>query len=173
MVRRWMKYLGREEAIKLMMWNNSDPSFSLRFQLKLISLSFLFFIINLNGHVIISYKLLLAYYRANRGKGFTRAQLVSRLETLKVPLYFHKCHLFYIHVVLVKQIFSTKCTEFVKLQVPYELSPHLDDFVRIQTGMQVCSCKNNLCLINENLCRNEICLCDFCACDRVLYKMDY
>ncbi|XP_076954568.1 uncharacterized protein LOC143629090 [Bidens hawaiensis] len=70
MVRRWMKYLGREEAIKLMMWNNSDPSFSLR---------------------------------ANRGKGFTRSELVSRLETLKVP---------------------------------YELSPHLDDFVRIQTGMQ-------------------------------------
>lgn len=30
MVRRWTKYLGREEAIKLMMWNNSNPSFSLR-----------------------------------------------------------------------------------------------------------------------------------------------
>ncbi|KAI3695203.1 hypothetical protein L1987_78194 [Smallanthus sonchifolius] len=70
MVRRWIKYLGREEAIKLMIWNNSDPSFSLR---------------------------------ANRGKGFTRSKLVSRLETLKVP---------------------------------YELSPHLDDFIRISTGMQ-------------------------------------
>ncbi|KAL8208961.1 hypothetical protein R6Q57_008373 [Mikania cordata] len=70
MVRRWIKYLGREEAIKLMMWNNSDPSFSLR---------------------------------ANRGKSFTRSELVSRLETLKVP---------------------------------YELSPYLDDFVRISTGMQ-------------------------------------
>ncbi|PWA36304.1 NOL1/NOP2/sun family protein / antitermination NusB domain-containing protein [Artemisia annua] len=70
MVRRWIKYLGREEAVKLMNWNNSDPRFSLR---------------------------------ANRGKGFTRSELVSRLETLEVP---------------------------------YELSPHLDDFVRISTGMQ-------------------------------------
>ncbi|KAK9070638.1 hypothetical protein SSX86_011040 [Deinandra increscens subsp. villosa] len=70
MVRRWIKYLGREEAIKLMTWNNSDPRFSLR---------------------------------ANRGKGFTRSDLASRLVTLKVP---------------------------------YELSPHLDDFIRISTGMQ-------------------------------------
>ncbi|XP_031286323.1 uncharacterized protein LOC116145009 [Pistacia vera] len=30
MVRRWTKYRGQEEAIKLMVWNNSDPGFSLR-----------------------------------------------------------------------------------------------------------------------------------------------
>ncbi|XP_021771397.1 uncharacterized protein LOC110735516 [Chenopodium quinoa] len=30
MVRRWTKYLGQEAAIKLMTWNNTDPSFSLR-----------------------------------------------------------------------------------------------------------------------------------------------
>uniref|UniRef100_A0A1S4CNB4 Ribosomal RNA small subunit methyltransferase B n=1 Tax=Nicotiana tabacum TaxID=4097 RepID=A0A1S4CNB4_TOBAC len=30
MVRRWTKYFGRDEAIKLMTWNNSSPSFSLR-----------------------------------------------------------------------------------------------------------------------------------------------
>ncbi|XP_021842676.1 uncharacterized protein [Spinacia oleracea] len=30
MVRRWTKYLGQEAAIKLMIWNNTDPSFSLR-----------------------------------------------------------------------------------------------------------------------------------------------
>ncbi|XP_058112521.1 uncharacterized protein LOC131255736 isoform X2 [Magnolia sinica] len=30
MVRRWIKYLGFEEAMRLMNWNNSDPSFSLR-----------------------------------------------------------------------------------------------------------------------------------------------
>ncbi|GAV68829.1 NusB domain-containing protein/Nol1_Nop2_Fmu domain-containing protein [Cephalotus follicularis] len=30
MVRRWTRYFGQEEAIKLMMWNNRDPSFSLR-----------------------------------------------------------------------------------------------------------------------------------------------
>nr|GLL22509.1 uncharacterized protein LOC109187232 isoform X1 [Ipomoea trifida] len=30
MVRRWTKYFGLEEAIKLMVWNNNDPSFSLR-----------------------------------------------------------------------------------------------------------------------------------------------
>ncbi|KAL3643280.1 hypothetical protein CASFOL_014095 [Castilleja foliolosa] len=71
MVRRWTKYLGLEEATKLMVWNNSDPCFSLR---------------------------------ANTSKGFTRADLVTELEMLKVP---------------------------------YELSRHLDDFVRIQTGMQV------------------------------------
>ncbi|KAF8410874.1 hypothetical protein HHK36_003411 [Tetracentron sinense] len=70
MVRRWTKHLGQEEAVRLMMWNNSDPRFSLR---------------------------------ANKGKGFTRADLVMRLEMLKVP---------------------------------YELSSHLDDFVRIRTGMQ-------------------------------------
>ncbi|KAL9147191.1 hypothetical protein ABFS82_13G157600 [Erythranthe guttata] len=71
MVRRWISYIGYEEAIKLMTWNNTDPCFSIR---------------------------------ANIGKGFTRADLVTELETLKVP---------------------------------YELSEHLDDFVRIRTGMQV------------------------------------
>uniref|UniRef100_A0A2P2K2P6 SAM-dependent MTase RsmB/NOP-type domain-containing protein n=3 Tax=Rhizophora mucronata TaxID=61149 RepID=A0A2P2K2P6_RHIMU len=30
MVRRWTKYRGQEEAIRLMMWNNSEPTFSLR-----------------------------------------------------------------------------------------------------------------------------------------------
>lgn len=29
MVRRWIKFLGQEEAVRLMNWNNSDPSFSL------------------------------------------------------------------------------------------------------------------------------------------------
>ncbi|KAF9601625.1 hypothetical protein IFM89_021091 [Coptis chinensis] len=52
MVRRWIKYLGQEEAKRLMAWNNCDPSFSLR---------------------------------ANTAKGFSRADLVKRLETLKVP----------------------------------------------------------------------------------------
>ncbi|KDP39311.1 hypothetical protein JCGZ_01068 [Jatropha curcas] len=71
MVRRWTKYLGQEEAIRLMMWNNSDPSFSLR---------------------------------ANSGKGVTRDDLVMRLNSLKVP---------------------------------YELSLHLDHFVRIKIGLQI------------------------------------
>ncbi|XP_058112197.1 uncharacterized protein LOC131255476 isoform X11 [Magnolia sinica] len=70
MVRRWIKYLGVEEAMRLMIWNNSDPSFSLR---------------------------------ANGAKGFTRADLVERLTILKVP---------------------------------HEPSLHMDDFVRIKTGMQ-------------------------------------
>ncbi|CAB4281833.1 unnamed protein product [Prunus armeniaca] len=52
MVRRWTKHLGQEEAIRLMMWNNSDPSFSLR---------------------------------ANSGKGVSRADLVTKLDVLKVP----------------------------------------------------------------------------------------
>ncbi|KAI5674697.1 hypothetical protein M9H77_15061 [Catharanthus roseus] len=71
MVRRWIKYFGREEAISLMMWNNGDPIFSLR---------------------------------ANTGKGFTRADLVTELKRLKVP---------------------------------HDLSAHLDDFVRLKTGMQI------------------------------------
>ncbi|XP_075482480.1 uncharacterized protein LOC142522822 isoform X1 [Primulina tabacum] len=52
MVRRWMNYFGLEETIKLMIWNNSNPCFSIR---------------------------------ANTGKGFTRADLVTKLEELKVP----------------------------------------------------------------------------------------
>ncbi|KAI3990445.1 hypothetical protein MKX01_021380 [Papaver californicum] len=71
MVRRWIKHLGQDEAVKLMMWNNSSPSFSIR---------------------------------ANSAKGFTRADLVKRLK---------------------------------ELEVPHELSLHLDDFVRITTGMQI------------------------------------
>lgn len=39
MVRRWVKYLGLDEATKLMTWNNTDPGFSLRFYLQ----EFLFF----------------------------------------------------------------------------------------------------------------------------------
>ncbi|XP_073149600.1 uncharacterized protein [Henckelia pumila] len=70
MVRRWMNHFGLEEAIKLMIWNNCDPCFSIR---------------------------------ANTGKGFTRADLVTKLEELKVP---------------------------------YEISHHLDDFVRIRAGLQ-------------------------------------
>ncbi|XP_004491518.1 uncharacterized protein [Cicer arietinum] len=70
MVRRWTKYLGQEEAIKLMIWNNSEPSYSLR---------------------------------ANRAKGFSRDDLVTQLNVLKVP---------------------------------HQLSLHLDDFVRIKTGLQ-------------------------------------
>ncbi|CAN1334148.1 Probable ribosomal RNA small subunit methyltransferase B [Linum perenne] len=30
MVRRWTKYIGQEDTVKLLVWNNSDPSFSLR-----------------------------------------------------------------------------------------------------------------------------------------------
>ncbi|CAJ2633734.1 unnamed protein product [Trifolium pratense] len=69
-VRRWTKYLGQEETIKLMIWNNSEPSFSLR---------------------------------ANRAIGFSRDNLVTQLNELKVP---------------------------------HKLSLHLDDFVRIKTGLQ-------------------------------------
>ncbi|GMH25043.1 hypothetical protein Nepgr_026886 [Nepenthes gracilis] len=52
MVRRWTKHLGQEVAIQMMMWNNADPTFSLR---------------------------------ANVGKGFTRTDLITRLNMLKVP----------------------------------------------------------------------------------------
>ncbi|KAF5461205.1 hypothetical protein F2P56_021022 [Juglans regia] len=83
MVRRWTKYIGQEEAIRLMTWNNSDPSFSLR---------------------------------ANRGKGVSRADLVMKLNLLKVP---------------------------------HELSLHLDDFVRMKTGLQI--------VIQAGLLRDGLC----------------
>ncbi|XP_074292895.1 uncharacterized protein LOC141619778 isoform X1 [Silene latifolia] len=51
MVRRWTKYLGQEAAIKLMIWNNANPCFSLR---------------------------------ANIAKGFTRNDLIKKLDILKV-----------------------------------------------------------------------------------------
>ncbi|KAK4275305.1 hypothetical protein QN277_018412 [Acacia crassicarpa] len=70
MVRRWTRYLGQEEAIKLMIWNNSEPSFSLR---------------------------------ANHARGFSGADLVTQLNALKVP---------------------------------HKPSPHLDEFVRVKTGLQ-------------------------------------
>ncbi|XP_039795608.1 probable ribosomal RNA small subunit methyltransferase B [Panicum virgatum] len=51
MVRRWIRFHGKDEAIRLMNWNNSDPRFSLR---------------------------------VNTSKGYTRADLVKRLESLQV-----------------------------------------------------------------------------------------
>uniref|UniRef100_A0A803QCF7 16S rRNA (cytosine(967)-C(5))-methyltransferase n=1 Tax=Cannabis sativa TaxID=3483 RepID=A0A803QCF7_CANSA len=87
MVRRWTKYLGKDEAIKLMEWNNTDPSFSLR---------------------------------ANAGKGISRADLEEKLNSLKVP---------------------------------YELSLHLDDFVRMKTGLQIVIqaglLKDGLCAVQD------------------------
>uniref|UniRef100_A0A0E0M2H0 SAM-dependent MTase RsmB/NOP-type domain-containing protein n=1 Tax=Oryza punctata TaxID=4537 RepID=A0A0E0M2H0_ORYPU len=51
MVRRWIRFLGKEEALKLMNWNNSDPHFSIR---------------------------------VNTANGYTRADLIDRLESLQV-----------------------------------------------------------------------------------------
>ncbi|PUZ71168.1 hypothetical protein GQ55_2G292900 [Panicum hallii var. hallii] len=51
MVRRWIRFHGKDEARRLMNWNNSDPRFSLR---------------------------------VNTSKGYTRADLVKRLESLQV-----------------------------------------------------------------------------------------
>ncbi|EEC84757.1 hypothetical protein OsI_31764 [Oryza sativa Indica Group] len=51
MVRRWIRFLGKEEALKLMKWNNSDPHFSIR---------------------------------VNTANGYTRADLIDRLESLQV-----------------------------------------------------------------------------------------
>ncbi|XLS99921.1 hypothetical protein HN51_049273 [Arachis hypogaea] len=83
MVRRWTKYLGQEETIKLMKWNNSEPSFSLR---------------------------------ANQARGFSRDDLVMQLNALKVP---------------------------------YSVSPHLDEFVRVKTGLQT--------VIHAGLLRKGLC----------------
>ncbi|KAM0900408.1 hypothetical protein ACQ4PT_020662 [Festuca glaucescens] len=51
MVRRWIRFLGKEEALKLMDWNNSDPYFSLR---------------------------------VNTTNGYTRDDLINRLDDLQV-----------------------------------------------------------------------------------------
>ncbi|RYR00693.1 hypothetical protein Ahy_B07g088825 isoform C [Arachis hypogaea] len=87
MVRRWTKYLGQEETIKLMKWNNSEPSFSLR-QVNI----------------------------ANQARGFSRDDLVMQLNALKVP---------------------------------YSVSPHLDEFVRVKTGLQT--------VIHAGLLRKGLC----------------
>ncbi|KAL9316750.1 hypothetical protein ACSQ67_017751 [Phaseolus vulgaris] len=91
MVRRWTKYLGQEEAIKLMIWNNSEPSFSLR----LVNISSIF-LCSTQGSI------------ANRASGFSRDDLVAQLNALKVP---------------------------------HKLSLHLDEFVRIKTGLQLTICR--------------------------------
>ncbi|KAI4307856.1 hypothetical protein L6164_030991 [Bauhinia variegata] len=83
MVRRLTKYLGQEEAIKLMMWNNSEPSYSLR---------------------------------VNHAKGFSRGDLVKQLTALKVS---------------------------------HKISLHLDEFVRIKTGLQI--------VIHAGLLRKGLC----------------
>lgn len=70
MVRRWTKTMGQEEAIRLMIWNNKVPGFSIRLNTK---------------------------------KGYTKDDFLSKLDTLKVS---------------------------------YDLSVHLDDFLRIRSGMQ-------------------------------------
>ncbi|KAL2316640.1 hypothetical protein Fmac_030516 [Flemingia macrophylla] len=92
MVRRWTKYLGQEEAIKLMIWNNQEPSFSLR----LVNVSSLFL--------------------ANHAKGFSRDDLVTQLNALKVP---------------------------------HSLSLHLDEFVRVKTGLQI--------VIHDGLLKKGLC----------------
>nr|CAB3453703.1 unnamed protein product [Digitaria exilis] len=51
MVRRWIRFHGKDDTLRLMNWNNSDPHFSLR---------------------------------VNTSKGYTRADLVKRLESLQV-----------------------------------------------------------------------------------------
>ncbi|CAA2979493.1 probable 28S rRNA (cytosine-C(5))-methyltransferase isoform X1 [Olea europaea subsp. europaea] len=76
MVRRRMKHLGQEKAIELMMWNNSDPYFS---QNNL----FFFFFFWVSKSELLSC-LGDASFRANTGKGFTRADLVTQLEMFKV-----------------------------------------------------------------------------------------
>ncbi|KAM0941702.1 putative 16S rRNA (cytosine(967)-C(5))-methyltransferase [Dioscorea sansibarensis] len=83
MVRRWTNFLGQEEAIKLMNWNNGDPRFCLR---------------------------------VNTSRGYTRTDLVGKLEMLKVP---------------------------------HEPSPCMDDFVRVQMGLQT--------VIQAGLLREGVC----------------
>lgn len=78
MVRRWTKQLGQEKAIKLMMWNNDNPSFSLRFSAK----PFCFFY-KLNCMVLRCF-FPNTDLRANSGKGVTRADLVMQFNMLKV-----------------------------------------------------------------------------------------
>jgi 16S rRNA (cytosine967-C5)-methyltransferase len=79
MVRRWTKYVGQEEAIRLMTWNNSDPSFSLRFFAAIFCSCLVFDVkpdviaASFDGNV-----------RANSGKGVSRADLVMQLNLLKV-----------------------------------------------------------------------------------------
>ncbi|KAK1269562.1 hypothetical protein QJS04_geneDACA006713 [Acorus gramineus] len=83
MVRRWRRQFGCEDAMRLMNWNNTEPSFSIR---------------------------------VNSRKGFTRTDLIMQLE---------------------------------KLKVPYEISLHMEDFVRVTTGLQI--------VIQAGLLRDGLC----------------
>ncbi|KAJ1410802.1 SAM-dependent methyltransferase RsmB/NOP2-type [Sesbania bispinosa] len=82
MVRRWTKYLGQEEAIKLMIWNNSEPSFSIR----LVNASS-FFLCCTQSSI------------ANSARGFSRDDLATQLNALKVP---HKLSLYLDEFVRIK-----------------------------------------------------------------------
>lgn len=165
MVRRWTKHLGQEEAIRLMMWNNSDPSFSLRFLVSFLSIFLL-------GTWISWLPFSGANDRANSGKGVSRADLVTKLDVLKVidyPFQFlvwwcwrflkmdhpsslslsvslntqnntHE-HIRYFclsYFIGLASILRYACQfSFLELQVPHELSFYLNDFVRMKTGLQV------------------------------------
>lgn len=88
MVRRWINHLGIDEAIKLMTWNNTDPCFSIRFTFppykKLLLLFFVCLFLSFRSICLLSLTMSCDDYRANTGKGFTRADLVGELEKLKV-----------------------------------------------------------------------------------------
>lgn len=81
MVRRWIKYLGKEEAIRLMKWNNSDPTFSLRF----LVTSFSLFSQIIKRNILATFSS--ANVRANNAKGTSRADLVTKLNSLEVPAF--------------------------------------------------------------------------------------
>lgn len=76
-----MKYLGLDEATKLMTWNNTDPGFSLRFCLQN---SFCFHRKIERLSTVHADNCLSDNVRANMGRGITRADLVERLNSLKV-----------------------------------------------------------------------------------------
>ncbi|GAB2279809.1 hypothetical protein Dimus_014448 [Dionaea muscipula] len=98
MVKRWIKDMGQEKAVKLMIWNNSEPCFSLR---------------------------------ANSGKGVTRADLITQINILEVT---------------------------------YDPSLHLDEFVRIRTGMQAVILagllKQGLCSVQDESAGLVVCVVD-------------
>uniref|UniRef100_A0A0E0IL94 SAM-dependent MTase RsmB/NOP-type domain-containing protein n=1 Tax=Oryza nivara TaxID=4536 RepID=A0A0E0IL94_ORYNI len=106
MVRRWIRFLGKEEALKLMKWNNSDPHFSIR---------------------------------VNTANGYTRADLIDRLESLQV--HYEK----------------STMDEFVRIQ---EGMQNYLNLFHVQTVLQAGLLKEGMCAVQDESAGKFPCLSD-------------
>jgi 16S rRNA (cytosine967-C5)-methyltransferase len=85
MLRKWILFHGKDEALRLISWNNSDPHLS----------NVLANVIMYGNASVPCWMILYTFlHRVNTSKGYTRSDLVKQLESLHV-LSFFLLHLFY------------------------------------------------------------------------------